>query len=119
MLLEEIDRPGEWYLDRGSGILYLYPPADPDEAIVEIGMLSAPMVVMDGVADVHLEGLTFDLPSLSPERDGRWHRFIDTSLPAPDDIAETGTGRPILESTYPVGPKSLVLLIAPVSIVER
>ncbi len=26
-LLEEITRPGEWYLDRGSGILYLWPPA--------------------------------------------------------------------------------------------
>ena len=25
-LLEEIDRPGEWYLDRQAGILYLWPP---------------------------------------------------------------------------------------------
>lgn len=60
-LLEEIDRPGEWYLDRRSGILYLYPPSDPNEASVEIGMLSAPMIAMEGVADVRLEGLTFDL----------------------------------------------------------
>ena len=60
-LLEEIDRPGEWYLDRGSGILYLYPPADPGEATVEIGMLSAPMVAMNGTRDVRMEGLTFDL----------------------------------------------------------
>ena len=25
-LLEELDHPGEWYLDRKTGILYLYPP---------------------------------------------------------------------------------------------
>ena len=27
-LLEEIDEPGEWYLDRRSGLLYLWPPSD-------------------------------------------------------------------------------------------
>ncbi len=27
-LLEEITQPGEWYLDRTTGILYLWPPAD-------------------------------------------------------------------------------------------
>jgi len=60
-LLEEIDQPGEWYLDRATGILYLYPPTDLANAAVEIGLLSTPMVEMDGVSDVRLEGLTFDL----------------------------------------------------------
>lgn len=60
-LLEEIDQPGEWYLDRKTGVLYLYPPTDLDGATVEIGMLSTPMVTMDQVTDVRLEGLTFDL----------------------------------------------------------
>lgn len=60
-LLEEIDMPGEWYLDRGTGILYLYPPADPAAATVELSMLSTPMVTMDDVSHVRLEGLTFDL----------------------------------------------------------
>jgi hypothetical protein len=60
-LLEEIDQPGEWYLDRGTGVLYLYPPTDLASATVEIGMLSAPMITMDGVSDVRIEGLTFDL----------------------------------------------------------
>jgi len=27
-LLEEIDRPGEWFLDRKSGMLYFYPPSE-------------------------------------------------------------------------------------------
>ncbi len=60
-LLEEIDRPGEWYLDRETGILYLYPPSDPAAATVEIGMFAAPIVTMDNVSHVRLEGLVFDL----------------------------------------------------------
>ncbi len=60
-LLEEIDQPGEWYLDRTAGVLYLYPPADLANASVEIGLLSTPMVTMNKVTDVRLEGLAFDL----------------------------------------------------------
>jgi hypothetical protein len=60
-LLEEIDQPGEWYLDRTAGILYLYPPAGFAAAAVEIGMLPTPMVTLTGVAHVRFEGLVFDL----------------------------------------------------------
>lgn len=60
-LLEELDQPGEWYLDRKTGILYCYPPADPAKAVVEIGMLSAPMLKFTQVSQVRLEGLVFDL----------------------------------------------------------
>ncbi len=60
-LLEEIDRPGEWYLDRDTGILYLYPPSDLSKATVELSMLSKPMIAANGVAHVHFEGLVFDL----------------------------------------------------------
>ena len=60
-LLEEIDMPCEWYLERDSGMLYLYPPSDLANSVVEIGMLSTPMITMDQVSHVRLEGLTFDL----------------------------------------------------------
>jgi len=60
-LLEEIDMPGEWYLDRKTGILYLYPPSELGTSIVEIGMLSTPMITMDKVSHVRIEGLRFDL----------------------------------------------------------
>lgn len=60
-LLEEIDRPGEWYLDRKAGVLYLWPPLDLAKATVEIGMLSAPMIEAKGVSHVRFEGLVFDL----------------------------------------------------------
>ncbi len=60
-LLEEIDQPGEWYLDRESGILYLYPPTDLSKATVELSMLSQPMISATNLANVRFEGLVFDL----------------------------------------------------------
>lgn len=60
-LLEELDQPGEWYLDRRSGMLYLYPPSEPATATIEIGVLSVPMMTMEAVSDVRVEGLTLDL----------------------------------------------------------
>jgi len=60
-LLEEIDQPGEWYLDREAGMLYLWPPVELAGAVVELGMLSTPMLTMTKVTDVRMEGLTFDL----------------------------------------------------------
>lgn len=60
-LLEELDQQGEWYLDRKTGLLYCYPPADPAKAVVEIGMLPAPMLTLTQVSQVRLEGLVFDL----------------------------------------------------------
>jgi len=60
-LLEEIDSPGEWYLERDTGMLYLYPSSDLNTSTIEVGMLSSPMIVMDNVSHVCIDGLTFDL----------------------------------------------------------
>ncbi|MBT4818672.1 MAG: hypothetical protein HON70_23385, partial [Lentisphaerae bacterium] len=60
-LLEEIDQPGEWYLDREAGMLYMYPPKDLATATVEIGMHSGPVITFDDVSHVRLEGLVLDL----------------------------------------------------------
>ncbi len=59
-LLEEIDRPGEWYLDRAKGALYLYPPKPLDRADVEFPILNAAFVKMANVSRVTLRGLTFE-----------------------------------------------------------
>ena len=62
-LLEEIDEPGEWYLNRQTGMLYLYPPSGVDitHARAEIGMLSQPFIEAEGASHIRLERLNFDL----------------------------------------------------------
>ncbi|MFC1719086.1 right-handed parallel beta-helix repeat-containing protein [Candidatus Poribacteria bacterium] len=59
-LLEEIDEPGEWYLDRKSGLLYFWPPSDPKTANISVSILESPMVVMEGASYVTLQGITFE-----------------------------------------------------------
>ena len=59
-LLCEVDRPGEWYLDRDSGLLYLYPPSDPAKALVEVSVLDKPVMELDGVSHVSFEGLLWE-----------------------------------------------------------
>jgi hypothetical protein len=60
-LLEELDAPGEWYLDHARHRLYVLPPATPAPATFEVGALAGPMMVARGVQDVRFEGLIFDL----------------------------------------------------------
>ena len=44
-VFEELDAPGEWYLDRDAGILYLWPPADFSETSVVTLSLSADTII--------------------------------------------------------------------------
>lgn len=59
-LLEEIDQPGEWYLDRAKGVLYLYPSANPGTAVVDLSMLPGPMLTATKASHVRIEGLVFE-----------------------------------------------------------
>ncbi len=59
-LLEEIDQPGEYYMDRDSGILYFYPPYDLKDAAVSVSILGEPMVAMEGASYVTFEDITFE-----------------------------------------------------------
>ncbi len=56
-LLCELDRPGEWYLDRAGGILYLWPPEPPEQAEVWVSVLPD-LIGLDGASWVTLRGLT-------------------------------------------------------------
>ncbi len=59
-LLEELTEPGEWYLDRTTGLLYVWPPEGFDSARVELSVLEDPVVLVYGAHDVVLEDLTIE-----------------------------------------------------------
>ena|GEM_PF-847767 len=60
-ILEELDAPGEYYLDRTDGKLYIYPPSTLDGSEIEISLMSAPLVSMNEVSFTTFQGMTFGL----------------------------------------------------------
>lgn len=58
-VLEELDSPGEWYLDRENGLLYFWPPEPLKQGQVEVSLLEEPLVLMNGTSHVSLQGLVF------------------------------------------------------------
>ncbi|MEI6501248.1 MAG: NPCBM/NEW2 domain-containing protein, partial [Armatimonadota bacterium] len=59
-VLEELDSPKEWYLDRQAGVLYFWPPAGQEHAEVVFPTLTQPLFELTGVAHVELRGLTME-----------------------------------------------------------
>jgi len=58
-LFEELDAPGEWYLDRDTWTLYFWPPSPIDEAAVYAPTLQT-VVKMAGASHVTLRGFTIE-----------------------------------------------------------
>lgn len=60
-VLEELDQPGEWFLDRRAGKLYFWPPAGAvREAEVLVSLLDAPLLSLTNVSHVAFRGLTLE-----------------------------------------------------------
>lgn len=61
-LLEEIDQPGEYFLDRTTGMLFILPPEGFGENGVDVclSMLAVPLVRLANASHVRIEGLTLD-----------------------------------------------------------
>ena len=61
--IEELDSAGEWYLDRESGMLYLYPPEKIDDAKITISLSADDLITVNGA-----EYLTFENISIRGTR---------------------------------------------------
>jgi isoamylase len=63
------------------------------------------------ILNAYWESLEFELPSISEGKDF-WHRWIDTSLDSPYDIAEWQTAPAVKSRAYLAGPRAVVALFA-------
>lgn len=59
-LLEELDEPGEYFVDAAAGRLYLWPPGDLATARITATVLEQPLVALEGTTDVQLRGLILE-----------------------------------------------------------
>lgn len=59
-VLEELDSPGEWYLDRERKLLYFWPPEPLDSAEVLFTEFDKPMISLTETKHVHIRGIAFE-----------------------------------------------------------
>ena len=58
-LLEEIDMPGEWYIDKNTMMLYYYMPYSLKDKTLEISFLDEPFFNLKGASYINIEGIDF------------------------------------------------------------
>ncbi len=59
-VFEELDRPGEYYLDRQNNRLYFWPPADVTKTPVRLTLCSKPLIQANGVSHFVIRDLTIE-----------------------------------------------------------
>ena len=58
-ILEELDQPGEWFLDRDTGILYFWPPDSTGDGEAIVSTLNT-IMYLDGVNNISIEGISME-----------------------------------------------------------
>ncbi len=59
-LLEELDAPGEYYIDHAKGLVYFWPPAPLETGETRLSLLDAPLLTLKGAHYVTIEGLILE-----------------------------------------------------------
>ncbi len=59
-VLEELDEPAEWYLDRASGLLYFWPPAPLADGTTRVSVVEEPLLALRDVEHVRFVGITLE-----------------------------------------------------------
>ncbi len=58
-LFEEIDQPGEYYLDRTTGRLYIYPSSSLTKSDIEVSLLESPIITIRNSCSINIKGINF------------------------------------------------------------
>lgn len=59
-ILEELDSPGEWYLDRKNGLLYFWPPEPVENESAIVSILEEPLMALENADHVTINGIHFE-----------------------------------------------------------
>jgi len=59
-ILEELNSPGEWYLDRQSGVLYFWPPSPIDEGVALVPTLKELFLSLEETSYITFKGIIFE-----------------------------------------------------------
>jgi len=59
-VLEELDQPGEWYLDRTAGLLYFWPPSPAGSSDTVLSLLDQPLIRLVDAEHVVIRGLVLE-----------------------------------------------------------
>lgn len=59
-IFEEIDTPGEYYIDREKGILYYYPDDDFEEAKIVLSNIKEPLIAVEYTSNIHFSNIVFE-----------------------------------------------------------
>jgi parallel beta-helix repeat protein len=60
-ILEELDTPGEFYIDKSSGMLYFWPPGEMNGSSVMISVLEDPIICMEGARNITIRDVTVEV----------------------------------------------------------
>lgn len=59
-ILEELDSPGEWYLDRKTTMLYFWPPAPLAGSEIFVSLLEEPLIALENASNVTVRGMILE-----------------------------------------------------------
>lgn len=59
-ILQEVDTPGEYYIDREKGILYFYPPISMENAKIQLSQLNEAFIKITDLSNITFQGIIFE-----------------------------------------------------------
>ncbi|MBC7528360.1 MAG: right-handed parallel beta-helix repeat-containing protein, partial [Chthonomonadaceae bacterium] len=59
-LLEELDAPGEYFIDRKANVIYFWPPSPLENSKTSLSLLDKPLISLNHTTAVSVQGLTLE-----------------------------------------------------------